>query len=154
LSESRRVILGTVQFGDEPSLTPVVCLECAGEESARKLAALVLAIQNGERTMSGQDEAFRTGDVVVKVEVHRHPERPREAVLAVVHGRASEEHLTEAVYVSSTVEADPAQLFRFFQQTLRHYVLTVSVRGQPYCDLLYLVKHVLMWKSPVEARLP
>lgn len=154
MSEPVRVVLGAVQFGNEPSLTPMVCLDCADDERARELSGFLLGVQTGEQTMSRQEDAFRTGDVAIKVEVMRHPRRPKEAVLARVRVRLRPDHLTEAICACSPVPADAAQVFRFFQQAMRHYVLTVSVGEQPRCDMLYLVKYILEWKSPVEASQP
>jgi hypothetical protein len=143
-----------VQFGDEPSLTPVFCLDCEDDLHARELAALMLKVQTGEKTMAGQGDEFRTGDIAIKIDVEPHPSRPKDAVLASARVRLEPGHLTEAFYACSSVEADAAQVFRFFQQVLRHYVLTVSVAAQPCCDLLYLIKYILTWTSPVESSPP
>jgi hypothetical protein len=154
MSRPVKVILGTVQFGDEPSLTPIICLDCADGDEARELADLLLALQTGERTMGREEDSFRTGDIAIKVHVAKHPDKPKEAVLATVRARHEACHLSEAFYASSSVDADPAQLFRFFQQALRHYVVTVSINEQPCCDMLYLVKYILEWTSPVESSPP
>ncbi|OGS69581.1 MAG: hypothetical protein A2Y96_02055 [Firmicutes bacterium RBG_13_65_8] len=114
----------------------------------------MLEIQNGQRTMDVQDEVFRTGDTVIKVEMLRHPEKPRESLIAVVSAKSDPGHLTEAFYVAAAVDADAARVFRFFQQTYRNFVLTVGIEGQPCCDLVYLVKHTLVWRSPIEAGTP
>jgi hypothetical protein len=143
-----------MQFGEEPSVTPVICVDCPDEASARDLAALMLEIQNGDKTMGVQDETFRTGDTVIKVEMLRHPEKPREYLIAVVSGKGDPGHLTEVFYAASAVDADAAKVFRFFQQTFRNFVLTVGIEGQPCCDLVYLVKHILVWRSPIEAGPP
>ncbi|MDP2871002.1 MAG: hypothetical protein Q8P31_00435 [Bacillota bacterium] len=154
MSRPVRVVLGAVQFGDEPSLTPMVCLECADAAQAADLAAFLLSVQTGEQTMARQDAAFHTGDIAIKIEVARHPTRPKEAVLASARVRSDPGHLTEALYACSAVTADAAQVFRFFQQALRHFVVTVSVNEQPLCDLLYLIKYILTWTSPVESSPP
>jgi len=148
------VTLGAIQFGEDRNVTPVVCIDCPDEGAAEHVAALLLKIQNGGRTMAGQDEAFTAGDVAIKVIVDRHPTRPKEAVLVSVRARLDAQHLTEAFYVASTVEADPAQVFRFMNMTYRNFVITVAVEGQPCCDLLYLMKYDLVWRSPIEAGPP
>ena len=140
-----------MQFGDERNLTPVVCLDCPDLATAEDVAALMLRLQNGSRTMAAQDLVFATGDIAIKVVVDRHPTRPKQAVLASVRARSDENHLTEAFYAANTVEADPAQLFRFMNVTFRNFVITVAVAGQPCCDLLYLLKYDLVWRSPIEA---
>lgn len=154
VSKPVKVLLGAAQFGDEPSLTPIICLDCADAEHARELATFLLSVQTGEQTMSRQEDSFRTGDIAIKVQVTKHPAQPKGAVLASVRVQSHPDHLTEAFYACSTVDADPAQVFRFFQQVLRHYVVTVSVEEQPVCDMLYLVKYILDWTSPVESSAP
>jgi len=146
-----RVTLGVIQFGNERNLTPVVCLDCNDYPAARRLADFLLQVQNGDRTTAGQQQSFTAGDIAIKVTVTRHPLRPKEAVLAAVWVRLQPTHITEGFFAAATIEADPAELFRFMQQTVRHFVLTVGVQGQPYCDLLYLLKYNLVWRSPIEA---
>lgn len=149
-----QVSLGVIQFGDERNLTPVVCLDCPDIGSAQALAEFFLMVQNGERTMEYQDRAFTAGDIAVKVLVDRHPEKPKEAALASVRVRLDENHLTEAFYAASTVDADPAKLFRFMNHAFRNFVVTVAVEGQPCCDLLYMIKYDLVWRSPIESAPP
>lgn len=148
------VRLGVIQFGDERNLTPVVCLDCPDIESAQQLADLLLKLQNGSRTMAVQEHHFSAGDLAIKIQVDRHPLRPKEAVLAVVCVKQDETHLTDAFYAASTVEKDAAEVFRFMNTTLRNCMLTVAVGGQPCCDLLYLLKYNLVWRSPIEAGPP
>ena len=114
----------------------------------------MLSLQNGSRTMAAQDKVFSAGDIAIKVTVDRHPTRPKEAVLVTVRVRSNEQHLTDTFHAASTVEADPAEVFRFMNVTFRNFVLTVAVDGQPCCDLLYLIKYDLVWRSPIEAGPP
>ncbi len=146
-----QVTLGVLQFGDERNLTPVVCLDCADLPTAEQLANFLLTVQTGDRTIAGQEPSFTAADTAIKVEVTRHPQRPKQAVITSVWVRLSPKHLTEGFFVSNTVEADPAELFRFMHQTLRHFILTVGVQGQPCCELLYLLKYNLVWRSPIES---
>jgi len=145
------IALGVIQFGDDQNVTPVVCLDCPDEPSAERLARLLIELQNGDRTMRPDDLTFSVGDVAIKVSVDPHPERPKEAVLASVSVRLKPGHLTEAVYACSTVESDSATVFRMMQQAMRHFILTVSVAGQPRCELLYLMKYNMVWRSPLGA---
>jgi hypothetical protein len=154
MARSPQVTLGVIQFGDDRNLTPVVCLDCPDLQSAQELATFLLKVQNGARTMAYQDHAFTAGDLAIKVVIDRHPQKPKDAVLASVSVRLDERHLTEAFYAASTVEADPAKLFRFMNHAFRNFVVTVAIEGQPCTDLVYLVKYILEWKSPVESAPP
>ncbi len=143
-----------IQFGDERNLAPVVCLDCPDIASAEELAKFMLSVQTGQRTMEYQDEAYRAGDMAVKVVVDPHPQRPKDAVVASVRVRLDRRHLTEAFYAASTIEAEPTRLFRFMHNAFRNFVVTVAVEGQPCCDLLYLVKYDLVWRSPIDSGPP
>lgn len=144
-----KVTLGALQFGDQGNLTPAVCLDSSDQAQAEALASLLLGLETGDRSMRPADRTYSAGDTAIKVEVFPHPVEPRQAAIATVWVRGRPSHLTEVLYAAGTISAESAKLFRPLQHAMRHFVLTVSVDGQPQCHLLYLLKHNLVWRSPL-----